>query len=125
MTIAETFTKNLRFYLDRSGLSQKDLAMQINVKPPVVCSYLKGNNFPQFDRLDSICATLHCTPAELFTDQSRQREMFSDLNFQMVDKMNKLNETGQTKAMSYLQDLCENPRYQNEKETIKTNLPWD
>lgn len=48
----ESFAKNLRIYLDRSGKTQKELAEIIGVSAPTMHDWLKGKKYPRIDKIE-------------------------------------------------------------------------
>lgn len=61
----DTFSQNLRFWLDRRGLTQAQLAQKIGVSAQTITSYMKGYNTPLLERAEQICNALNITRSEL------------------------------------------------------------
>ena len=60
--------KNLRKFLDESGMSQQDFAKELNVAPSAVTQWLHEKTAPRADMLDKICRVLHINRIDLVLD---------------------------------------------------------
>lgn len=50
----EVFAKNLRFYMDRSGKNQKELAEIVGVSAPTFNDWIKGKKYPRIDKVEKL-----------------------------------------------------------------------
>ena len=48
----EVFAKNLRYYMERSGITQKELAEIVGVSAPTVNEWLKAKKYPRIDKIE-------------------------------------------------------------------------
>ena len=48
----ETMAKNLKFYIERSGLSQKELAETVGVATSTFNDWVKGKKYPRIDKIE-------------------------------------------------------------------------
>lgn len=117
----------MKFYIkearERVGLSQKDLAAALGIKPTTFNGYENGTHDPKSDILVLIakkCGTsvdflLGCTD-----DPSPQRETKnaptdhgeSDLKKKrLIQNYESMNQWGRDKLVEYSDDLADNPKY--------------
>lgn len=59
------FGDNIRAARKRAGMSQRDLAEKIGVKPSAVCQWEKGDTFPSYPNLLSLSIALGATVDEM------------------------------------------------------------
>ena len=62
------FSKNLKIFLERFGMSQADLADNLNISRSTVCQWLSGQRTPRPAMLDLVCSYFHCSRAELMDE---------------------------------------------------------
>jgi transcriptional regulator with XRE-family HTH domain len=51
---AEIFAKNLKFYLERSGKTQKEVATAIGVTPASFNEWIKAKKYPRIDKIEML-----------------------------------------------------------------------
>lgn len=66
----EIFSKNLRYRLERSEMTQKELAKLLGVGPTSVYNWLNAIKTPRMDKVDAMCNIFHCKRADLLTADS-------------------------------------------------------
>lgn len=66
----EIFSKNLRCRLERSEMTQKELAKLLGVGPTSVYNWLNAIKTPRMDKVDAMCNIFHCKRADLLTADS-------------------------------------------------------
>ena len=65
MTRVEIIQKNLRDTIQRSGLSQKEIAGRIGVSPSTVSKYINLKGFPYLDTFAELCKFLGISADEM------------------------------------------------------------
>lgn len=50
----EIFSKNLRWYIDKRGVTQKDVAHYVGVNPSSVNDWIKCKKYPRIDKIEMI-----------------------------------------------------------------------
>ena len=66
---AENFIHNFRMLRDKSGLTQHQLAEELNIAHRTVQGYEHGTRFPKPENLDAIAAYFGLTTPELLSDR--------------------------------------------------------
>ena len=87
----ETMAKNLQYYINRSGKSQKDLAEMVGVASSTFNDWVKGKKYPRIDKIEML--------ANFFRIQK------SDLIEEKSDKTNTLDVISVTEGERLLLDL--------------------
>lgn len=62
--------KNIRYYLERSELSQKELAKLLGVGQTSVYNWLNAIKTPRSDKIDAMCGIFSCKRADLLLEKS-------------------------------------------------------
>ena len=72
----EVFAKNLKYYIDNSGISQKDLADAIGVSAPTLNEWLKSKKYPRIDKIERLANYFGILKSDLIEEKSDEhREM--------------------------------------------------
>ena len=117
----------------RKGITQQQLADSLGLATGTVQQYELGKRTPKNGTIKAIAAILEMTPFDLigpeWFDLQAGPEYLADLRegvnalhvveeafgepaSQMVARFSELNDTGQQKALDYISDLAEQPKYQ-------------
>ena len=62
------FSKRLRYYLQRDGMTQKELASKLGVGTTSVYNWINGIKSPRMDKVDMMCKIFGCTRSDLVED---------------------------------------------------------
>lgn len=107
------------------GITQKELALRLNVTPQLVSQYESGAKKPKMETIKKIAKALNVSFLILLSDADRQ--LFQD-GFDLarygtymeygglLDAYDLLNEEGQQIAVERVEELTEIPKYQKENE---------
>lgn len=68
----ETFAKNLRYYLNLSGITQKELAKIIGVSAPTMHEWCKGKKTPRMDKVEKLANYFGILKSDLIEDKQKQ-----------------------------------------------------
>jgi ribosome-binding protein aMBF1 (putative translation factor) len=63
--IKKEFGLRLQYFLDRKGISQKELAERVGASSAQISHYVRGRYTPQFTMLDRIARALGCSMDDL------------------------------------------------------------
>ena len=64
------FANNLRYYLEKSERSQKELAHQIKVSPGTVCDWMKGRTYPRMDKVEAMAEYFGIEKSDLIEERN-------------------------------------------------------
>lgn len=65
----EVFSKNLKWYLELKGITQKDLAQYLGVNPSSVNDWIKGKKYPRIDKIEMIARYFGVLKSDLIEDK--------------------------------------------------------
>lgn len=63
MTTLNQIQERIAEVIKQSGLTQTEIARQLNIRPTQICSYSKGRKLPALDTFANLCAVLDVDPA--------------------------------------------------------------
>lgn len=65
MVSLEQIKSKLANAINQSGLTQTEIAKQLNIKPTQICSYTKGRKMPSIETLANLCVILDLDANEI------------------------------------------------------------
>lgn len=72
----EVFAKNLRFYMERNGKTQKELAEIVGVSAPTMNDWIKAKKYPRIDKIEILADYFHILKSDLIEEKTEaHREM--------------------------------------------------
>ena len=72
----ETFAKNLSYYVDKTGKSQKELAEVAGVAPSTFNDWMKAKKYPRIDKIEILANYFKILKSDLIEEKSEEhREM--------------------------------------------------
>lgn len=88
----EVFAKNLRYYLERSGKQQKELAEIVGVSAPTINDWIKGKKYPRIDKIEILADYFGILKSDLIEekteehrDMQKQNDVLSDVTLKMME----------------------------------------
>jgi repressor LexA len=86
----EVFAKNLAFYLERSGRSQKELSEIVGVAKSTFNDWMKGRKYPRIDKIEIMADYFGILKSDLIedrTDEYREEQKKNDIISDVVIRM--------------------------------------
>lgn len=86
----EVFAKNLRFYMERKGKTQKELAEIVGVSAPTINEWIKAKKYPRIDKIDILADYFGILKSDLIeekTEQQREVEKKNDKLASVIVRM--------------------------------------
>ena len=83
----EVFAKNLAYYIELSGKTQKDIAHEIRISETAMSSYVSGEKFPRIDKLERLAKHFGVSKSDLIEDNEKTHSAFDrewNMNFNGV-----------------------------------------
>ena len=68
----EIFANNLKYYMERKGISQKELAEIIGVSAPALNDWIKAKKYPRIDKIEMLSNYFGCLKSELIEEKQKQ-----------------------------------------------------
>lgn len=88
----EVFAKNLRYYLERSGKQQKELAEIVGVSAPTINDWIKGKKYPRIDKIEILADYFGILKSDLIEekteehrDMQNKNDVLSDVTLKMLE----------------------------------------
>ena len=106
------------------GLSAEIVAEKIGVSPATIYRYESAEIMNMgIDKIELIAHALYTTPAYLmgWTDKQSTYEPKKE---SLINHFDLLNSTGQDKAIDYVSDLADNPKYRLADEAQEEKTPY-
>ena len=73
----EVFGRNLSYYLERSGKTQKELSELVGVAPSTFNAWLQGNRYPRIDKIEIMADYFGIQKSDLIEDKSIKPDPFT------------------------------------------------
>lgn len=91
----DIFAKNLRYYLNLSGKSQKELAQIIGVSAPTMHEWCAGKKTPRMDKVQKLANYFGVLNSDLIEDKSKQpvENELSEVKRALIDLIESLSES--------------------------------
>ena len=114
--IRKIFAKNLNNYLYLNGKTQADLYRYMGVSSATASNWCNGVKMPRMDKIQAICNWLGVEKSDLLEsknniDGGKLTTTVTPKEFQHLNNFRTLNDAGQEKAVEYVSDLADNPKY--------------
>lgn len=91
----EVFAKNLRYYMESRGKSQKELAEIVGVSAPTMNEWLKAKKYPRIDKIEILANYFGILKSDLIEDKEKptaQDDGLSEEKRKLIEKIKKLPE---------------------------------
>ena len=70
----EVFAKNLRRYMERKDISQKELAVIVGVSAPTINEWIKAKKYPRIDKIEVLSNYFGCLKSDLIEEKRQSTE---------------------------------------------------
>ena len=72
---AEIFAKNLKYYLDITGKTQKEVALAIGVTPASLNEWTKAKKYPRIDKIEMLAIYFGILKSDLIEDKGMNKTL--------------------------------------------------
>lgn len=69
----EVFAKNLRRYMERKEISQKELAVIVGVSAPTINEWIKAKKYPRIDKIEILSNYFGCLKSDLIEEKTTEQ----------------------------------------------------
>ena len=73
----ETMARNLRFYIEKSGKSQKELAEMVGVASSTFNDWVKGKKYPRIDKIEMLANFFRIQKSDLIEEKTDTLDVVS------------------------------------------------
>jgi len=82
------FAKNLSYYIERSGKTQKEIALALNVATSTFNNWVKGNKYPRMDKVEMLANYFGILKSDLIEEKlTEEKKKDNDLMADVVVRM--------------------------------------
>ncbi len=84
----KTFAKNLTYYMESSGKSQKELAVVAGVSAPTFNEWIKAKKFPRIDKIQKLADYFGILKSDLIEEKmTEEKEKDNDILADIIVRM--------------------------------------
>lgn len=111
-SLRETIRKNIEMYIKTSQYNQAEIAQMLGISKASVTNWIKGTNSPNIEYLDKLCDIFNIQINDIFEKhENKETENLTSDEAILLNNYKQLNQEGKEKALDYVNDLTENPKY--------------
>lgn len=81
----EVFAKNLRYYVERSGKSQKELCEIVGVPTSTFNNWMKGLKYPRIDKIEILSNYFNILKSDLIEEHTEEHRKMQKNNDTIAD----------------------------------------
>lgn len=86
----EIMAANLKFYLERSGKTQKELSEMLGISPSAFNDWIKAKKYPRIDKIEMLAGIFGILKSDLIEERKPEREEMQKKNDAITDIILKL-----------------------------------
>jgi transcriptional regulator with XRE-family HTH domain len=95
----EVFAKNLRYYMERKGKTQKELAEIVGVSAPTMNDWIKAKKYPRIDKIEILADYFGILKSDLIEEKTQEHHDMKKKNDILSDIILKASEDEELLAM--------------------------
>ena len=99
----ETFAKNLSFYVERSGKSQKDIAAYVGVAASSFNDWMKAKKYPRIDKIEMLANYFGIQKSDLIEEKEKPTDADGGLSMDMQELIDCIKKLPDDKIQMLLQ----------------------
>ena len=69
----ETFAKNLLYYINKNGVTQRDVAEVVDVSPSTFNEWIKGKKYPRIDKIEKLANYFRIQKSDLIEEHTEKK----------------------------------------------------
>lgn len=81
----ETMAKNLKYYVARSGMTQRDICEVVGVAPSTFNDWMKAKKYPRIDKIEILADYFGILKSDLIEEQTEEGLKTKENNDAMAD----------------------------------------
>lgn len=86
----ETFAKNLKYYMEKKDINQKELAEIVGVSAPTVNNWIQAVKYPRIDKIDILADYFGILKSDLIEERTEEQRREKEKNDTLADIILKL-----------------------------------
>lgn len=81
----EVFSKNLSYYIERSGRTQKEIAEIVGVSTSTFNDWVKGKKYPRIDKVEILAKYFRILKSDLIEEKTEEHRQMQEKNDTLTD----------------------------------------
>ena len=106
-TIRQTFSRNLKMYLDKNEKQPVDLVNDLNIPFSTVSNWINGQKMPRMGKVELLAQYLHVEKTDLLEDKTVTQIIPRVKYDSLIEIIDALSKDNQDKVMRYAQMLLD------------------
>jgi transcriptional regulator with XRE-family HTH domain len=106
-TIRQTFSRNLKMYLDKNEKQPVDLVNDLNIPFSTVSNWINGLKMPRMGKVELLAQYLHVEKTDLLEDKTVTQIIPRVKYDSLIEVIDALSKENQDKVMRYAQMLLD------------------
>ena len=86
----EIFSRNLKFYIEKNNIGQRELARNIGVSPSLVCDWCNGRAYPRMDKIQLLADYFKIDKSNLVEDEYVPMESITAEDYEVLELFHKV-----------------------------------
>lgn len=111
----EIFSQNLSFYVEHSGLMQKEIAKRIGISTSTLNTWIKGKSLPNAAKVQTLADFFHIGKSQLLDRHDNEKE---SLDREASALYNSLDADDQAETRDYMRFKLQSAKYKKDAEAI-------
>ena len=99
----EVFAKNLRYYMESRGKSQKELAEIVGVSAPTMNDWLKAKKYPRIDKIEILSEYFGILKSDLIEEKEKPTAQDDELSKEKQELIESIKKLPEDKILLLLQ----------------------
>ena len=100
------FSKNLKYYLDKSGKDRKEVCNALGFKYSTFCEWVSAKKYPRIDKIELLANYFGILKSDLIEDKGRKsnaekQPTYDDITIRYAEMFSKLSDSGKEKVIDY------------------------
>lgn len=106
------FANNLQYYIRRTGKDQKQIALEMDIKPTTFNQWVKAKAIPAVSEIRKVACYFNIAVSDLVDPHGNKVNYKNNSSYQnILDKLSRLNKEGLKMADSYMDFLLSQEQY--------------
>lgn len=104
----DIFARNLAFYIERSGKTQKELSLEWDIATSTINNWVMGKTYPRMDKVEMMANYFGILKSDLIEDKTKKPVMddgLTESQRKLIDFAKGLNEDQADKVLQLMQSI--------------------
>ena len=104
----KTMADNIRYYLDKKGISQKQLCEDLGFSQSTFSYWLTAKTYPRINKIEQMANYFHITKSDLVEERVKKEPVATNSN-ELIEKVSRLSPELLVKLNQFLELAKDNP----------------